>query len=163
MAFLRIEKSGDDPLFEVLLDPDEHALLYAIPDRLRRILTDPETSPKVVDRLFPPAHRDPGQQEEHRVLIGKSLYEERLSSLRTFKDTLHRARGKPFKIVKLDAEGARLWLHVVNDFRLLLATSLGIEDNDWHDHAPDDPDAYQDFALLEHLTHLQQTLLDAVL
>ncbi|MAG56386.1 MAG: hypothetical protein CMJ83_08860 [Planctomycetes bacterium] len=162
MASLHIIDRGDDPHFRIILDVGERAVLQGLPERLETLLLHPDRSPKVIDRLFPPAHHDPDREREHRELIGSTLFEERRESLKAFAATLAIPPDGPLVTLDVDLATINLWLHVVNDFRLLLATELGIEDNDYHERPPEDPDAYESFVLLEHLSSLQYMLLEAV-
>jgi hypothetical protein len=153
----------DEPAIEVVLTRDTLEDLRSLPDRLREILLHPERPSAVIDRLFPKAHDKPKDQVDHRRLIGLSLYEERLENMTRFEDALGRDRALgPFLVLRLDIPEGHLWLHVINDFRLLLATELGIQDNEWHETPPTDEDGLESFALLELLSVLQVALIDVL-
>jgi hypothetical protein len=153
----------DQPAIEVILTRDAFEDLGSLPDRLREILLHPERPSAVIDRLFPKAHDTPKDQIDHRRLIGLSLYEERLENMRRFEAALGRDRRfGPFLVIRLDIPEAHLWLHVINDFRLLLATELGIQDNEWHETPPADDDELESFTLLELLSGLQVALIDVL-
>jgi hypothetical protein len=165
MAIVRREegRKGEEPRWLVRLDAFEHQALATAPERLRALLLDPSKAGRVVDRLFPPAHSgDPKLESEHRELIGHSLYEERIAALREFQATLERhtglgRSGGP----RLSRSEVRLWLHVINDLRLLIATELDITDNEWSERGPSKPEDAFDFELLLVLTGLQSDLLEA--
>lgn len=165
MAEVKLEpgRKGEERRVAVRLSAIERRVLAALPARLRELLLDPATSPRVVDRLFPPAHRDdPAEEAAHRRLIGTSLFEERRQALEEFEKTLTRREGSPIRpAVRLSAAEHRLWLHVINDFRLLLATELDIQDNEWSRRGPKSAEDAGSFQLLLFLSALQEMLLDA--
>lgn len=147
---------------EVEMDDVELRVLESLPDRMRSLLTDPTEAPEVVDRLFPPAFPDdPEREAEHRKLIGESLFERRLAALNEWENTLERVDPDPLGTLRLSAPEVDLWLHVLNDFRLMFAMRLGVEESGWQDQ-PAPPGLEMDHALLEFLTWLQQGLVEAV-
>ena len=85
------ERPGDADRILIEVGDDEYQFLAALPSRLREVLLDPDSSPKVIDRLFPPAHEDPMEDAEHRRLLGRSLYHERIEALALYEASLARA------------------------------------------------------------------------
>jgi hypothetical protein len=170
MAHVRKLHSESDPLFEIALNAAEEACLLSVPDLLERVLTDPTLSPKIVDRLFPPAF--PGnlaEEAKHRRLLGTSMYETRRENLRTFKTLLQRSvpklrRMRRVQVLHLMATDLRIIVHVINDLRILLGTQLNIVNNDWRQHLPDTPEETAAFLQFIRLGDIQsdlvQTLLD---
>ena len=158
-------KGPEDPIVRLVLAPIEARVLASLPDELRMILTDVDDPAGVVARLFPTTHRqDPELEREHRQLIGQSLFEERLEALLRFEKTLAPARqtGRRATKVNLDQGEADLWLHVLNDVRLMLGTQLGIESNGWSDEPPADLEQRARFDLLNALSGIQDALISAL-
>lgn len=147
------------------LTQSEEATLLAVPDALKSALTEPDAARKVVDRLFPVAHLDdPEEEAAHRRLLGSSLFEERRESLEEFRRTLDRRQRRRrnlrlFTVVPLAAQEVRLWIHVINDFRILLGTQLDIRDNEWRSRLPDSPEETASFLHLVRLSEVQSDLL----
>ncbi len=157
-------RSAEATAFTVRLSKWEWDLLRALPARLDVLLRDPARAPRLVDRLFPPARPDdPEAEAEHRRLVGDMLVTERLETLKAFAATLERPRKKLAKVhVVLDLQGLRVWLHVVNDLRVLLGTALDIRDNEWERLGPPDPETAPDWHLLVYLTDLEARILEAL-
>lgn len=153
-----------DPRYLVRLEPPELELLKETPGRLKSLLTDPERSPRIIDRLFPPAHKDDAHEEaEHRRLVGETLMEERLESLEAFEKTLDRARNPARRPeVELSEGELHLWIHVTNDVRVMLGTELDIQDNDWYLTGPARPEDLPSFVLLVFLSDIQERLIEAL-
>ena len=150
--------------FAVRLDQAEWGVLRDLPCKLEDLLLAPERAPRVIDRLFPPAHSDdPEEEKRHRELIGRALLEERLENLKTFRAIVDRAQvRRSARDLVLTLSEVNLWIHVVNDLRLLLGCELDIQDNDWSLHGPSRPEDLQSFLLLLALTSIQQTLIEAL-
>ncbi|MFO0982848.1 MAG: DUF2017 family protein [Planctomycetota bacterium] len=146
------------------LVPVELELLRSLPTRLRDILLNPERAPAVLDRLFPPTHTDDAESEaEHRRLLGQTLLECRLDTIKGFEQTLARVRRRiAFPEIQLSLPEVDLWLHVINDVRLLLGTQLDIKDNDWR-RQPLAADAdVESYCVLVALSTLQEVMLGAM-
>lgn len=166
MAILHAMGTGPDgrPRIRIWLDRVELGMIEGLSDRLRELLLDPNEAPRIVDRLFPPAFKDdPVAEDEHRRLVGSTLLEQRLESLREFDETLARSRDRLAR-GRFDLEGGEphLWLHVINDMRLLLATQLDIKDNGWSEAGPQREEDAENFMLLLRLSDLQQHLLEVL-
>ena len=147
----------------VHLEAPEWTVVRRLPEQLREVLLDPERSPKVIDRLFPITHaHDPEAEAEHRRLLGQSLFDQRLEVLRAFEKSCDQAepRGKGC-VVELDEPRLDLWLHVINDVRLMLATELNIQDNLWFDEQMLDASQGASYFQLMILSALQEMLLRA--
>ena len=159
-------KDPDDPVVRIILAPIEARVLGSLPDQLRQLLEDTDDPHGVVRRLFPDTHLgNPELESEHRALIGKSLMEERLEALNDFEKTLEaslRGSRRSTKIF-LDRYEADLWLHVLNDVRLMLGTQLGIETNGWSDEPPEDLHDRARFDLLNALSGIQDALITALM
>lgn len=165
MASVRRIPSRPSPEFDVWLAPSEEAALLALPGALQSALTDPGASRKIIDRLFPPAYPgDPEEEAAHRRLLGSSLFEERRSDLDEFRRTFDRRERRrrnlrTFSVIPLSAQEMRLWIHVINDFRILLGTQLDIRDNEWRSRLPDSPEETASFLHLVRLSEVQHDLL----
>jgi len=165
MKVRRCEVSGGDGRgYEILLDAAEFAILEDVFPRLREILLHPERSRKVIDRLFPPAHLDDAEaQREFRRLMGETLLQTRLAAMAEFEKTLARADSDELPArLKLTEEEANLWLHVINDMRLMLALELGITENDWELDPPQDAADVPAFVMLLELTDMQHHLIEVL-
>jgi hypothetical protein len=62
-------------------------------------------------------------------LLGDALFERRRGYLRVFNETLQRERNDgEITLTRLEVD---LWLHVLNDMRLMVATEMDICENGW--------------------------------
>ncbi len=119
------------------------ALLHGEPD-------DPLTDDPAVARLVPDAYRDdPDAAREFRALTQADLLERRVADADVVLTTLlydgvrlvpaqmDAASAHDAMTVALDNEQTAAWLRTLASLRLVLATRLGISDDD--DHDADDP------------------------
>lgn len=154
---------GTSSSFQLSLEPSERALLGLLPDRLRRFLESPNESPKVLDRLFPPTYRNAGELEsEHRRLLGADLLDRRKDALRRFEKMLSSRRRLKSGATILSEIDVDILLSVLNDFRLLLASSNGFDTD-----APDieriaTPAGIQDYIMLHALGSIQGDILEGL-
>ncbi len=156
-------KSKDGSAVSVVLTNAEHLLLTSLPEVLRDLLMDPNRSPKIIGRLFPRAFEDPREEEEHRRLIRESMLHERLELLDLFAGSLARTRAKLLRReVDLTLSEVDLWLHVINDYRLLLATLLDVRSNDWFKTPPKSEEEAVHYRLLVVLSHIEEELIAGV-
>ena len=160
----RAKSAGEESGLGLSLTPTEFLVLATVRARLDAILRNPSSAKAIVDRLFPPAFPDNAEAEAtHRALIGSSMLEARKESLAAFEATLASARPRGGSVgVELDGAGVDLWLHVLNDFRLLHGTELGIDDDDWSWEGSEDPAAAASYGFYWTLTGIQSVLLDAL-
>jgi hypothetical protein len=160
IAFSSGASTPDLRLF-LQLETIEMKLLKSLRERLRELLLDPQRAPKVIDRLFPTSHlHDVIAEAEHRRLMGETMFERRLAALDDFDETLKRADRR--RRLELTAPEADLWLHVLNDLRLVIGTELDIRDNDWRARQPSSRAEAQSYAFLVVITALQETMLQAL-
>ncbi len=74
-------------------------------------------------RLFPPAYgEDDDRNAGYAALAGRELVDRRLAATDTVLETLHSER--------LTREQLEAWMRTINDARLVLATRIGIEDEE---------------------------------
>lgn len=146
----------------ISMDPEEALVLQALPARLREVLDRRDFKDRIVQRLFPCAHRDPQREAEHRKLLGDELLQRKLDGIRAFESTLSSPKVKGRRVeVAVEAGQFDLWLGFVNDMRLLLATELDIDEDFWKQPLePSDPRA-PEMALLHYLSWLEEELLRA--
>lgn len=159
---LKVSRRKDGTV-AVSLNLYEALVLKSLPERIRRLLTDPDFSDRTVLRLFPRAYRDPAKDREYRRLLGEDLLRRKLAGVEAFEKSLRRMRVKQLRAeITVRAEDYDLWLGFVNDMRLVLGTELEIEEDDWSDDAFDasHPRA-EDLALLHYLSWLEEELLQA--
>jgi hypothetical protein len=119
--------------YRLRLSAEERDVLRSLPDQLRQMLADGD--PGLV-RLFPPAYlEDLKRDAEYRRLMREELVTRRLESLAVVEATADAER--------LTEEQLTAWLKVLNDLRLVIGTSLDVQED--HDPAndvpPDDPRA----------------------
>lgn len=155
---------GDSSPLRIILTGEEYEVLCQVPGHLRGVLLDPESAPQVIDRLFPPAHRDdPEEEAEHRRLLGNTLWQARLQNLEAFERTLQKSERWHNRVqVDLTEGEVDLWLHVVNDVRLLLGTELNVQSNHWLEEGVQEPGQRSSYYLLAALSALQEMILTAI-
>jgi hypothetical protein len=145
------------------LEPEEAMILRTLPARIRKLLEAPDFGDRVVQRLFPPAYRDPAKDAEYRDLLSKDLIARKLEGAAALEKALEEASGQGSgSVVTLTPATFDLVLASINDVRLILGTKLDITEDTWKkDLDPEDPDAYE-LALLHYLSILEETLIAAV-
>lgn len=149
---------------EVVIGADERDALRSVPPRLRAIVESNDPTPtaeQVRHRLFPRAYDDAEADAEFRSMAEPDLVQGRLDALDTFLRTLDEgiARGRRWQ-VQLTGGEAEAWLAVINDARLVLATTVGIsEESDW-EQGPDHDDPAS--VMLFYLGWLEEELVDAL-
>lgn len=118
----------------------------------------------VLARLFPDGYSDdPEASADFRRYTERGLRDTKRANVRAALATLDELdeRGR----ARLDRQVAQAWLGALNDMRLAIGTRLDIGE-DWDEQAAglpdDDPRAYV-FAVYDHLTWLQETLVQALL
>jgi hypothetical protein len=117
-----IVRTPDGP-FELRLEPHERRILGTLVAELRRALDDATARAPggVLARLYPPAFPDdPVASAEFADLVHPDLAATRLERIAVVEATLAAS--------SLDEAQAGAWLGVLNDARLVLGTSLGIEE-----------------------------------
>jgi Domain of unknown function (DUF2017) len=135
------------------LPPDERALLRELPAQLRSLLDEAPDDPSL-ERLFPPAYDEAGDEAEYRRLMGDELLDGRRHALRVLEETVDEER--------LTAEQAESWLTALNDLRLVLGTRLGVRDDTLLEGLrPGDPNAVE-LALYAYLSWLEEQLVEAL-
>jgi hypothetical protein len=149
----------------VVLTPDEHAALAALPAQLRPLIdgqAEGDLAEAVRGRLFPAAYDDPELEEEYRSLAGDDLVEGRLDQLDVFAASLAATRPARGRVrIDLDPAAAAAWLAVVNDTRLILGSLLGITSEDEWEGGPDPDDDAS--VLLWYLGWLEEGLVAAMM
>ena len=143
------------------LDPHERRILSSLVAELRAELEDPESAATggALARLYPPAFPDdPEAEAAYADLVLADLVGTRRDRVAVVAATLD-AR-------ELDDAQAAAWLGTLNDLRLVLGSSLGIEDDG--DEAgipkpagPDDSDAMRE-AVFAYLGWLVAAFVDAL-
>jgi hypothetical protein len=125
------------------LDPQERRILTSLVADLRAELDDPASAATggSLARLYPPAFPDdPDAEAAYADLVLADLVDTRRDRVAVVESTL----GAEV----LDDAQAAAWLGTLNDLRLVLGSSLGIEEGDDASIAdpddPDDPDAMRE-------------------
>jgi hypothetical protein len=111
-------------------------------------------------RLLPDAYPDdPDASAEFRRYTETGLRQRKQEAARTVLDTL-----EPRRRTRLDAEQAQAWLTALNDARLALGTRLGVTEDlqELYDSLPEDDARIYGFAVYDHLTYLQESLVQSL-
>jgi len=135
------------------LGPEERDVLRRLPQELLELLKGGPDEP-ALRRLFPPAYASEETNEyedEYRQLMGSDLVERHRVALQTVLDTVD-AR-------ELTEEQAHLWMIALNELRLVLGTTLDVQEDDEELEDPNDPRAPA-YGLYQYLTYLQGWLID---
>jgi hypothetical protein len=118
------------------LDPQERRILGSLVAELRSELADPESADSggALARLYPPAFPDdPDADAAYADLVRADLVDTRRDRATIVEATLESG--------ELDDAQAAAWLGTLNDLRLVLGSSLGVEDgDDATTPGPEDPD-----------------------
>ena len=123
-----------------------------------------ESDDPAVRRLFPAAYTDDDEAAaEFRRFTERSLREGKAERARVVMASVQR-------LVAADGQGLlesgepSAWLGSLNDLRLVLASRLGIDDDDglWRDRVDDVPEAENAMMLYDWLTWLQDGLIGAI-
>jgi hypothetical protein len=143
--------------FDLHLEAHERRILGSIVAELRDELEDPagRAPGGALARLYPPAFSDdPAASADYADLVHPDLAELRRDRVAVVEATLDEQ--------SLDEPQATAWLGVLNDARLVLGTSLGLED-DASDALPDedDPEAMR-YAIFAYLGWLVGAFTDAL-
>lgn len=114
-----------------------------------------------LQRLFPDAYDDPAAAAEFRRLAGGELRRGKATALTELAEAVSE-RGEGLDLLPEQADS---WLAALNDIRLVLATRLGVADDEgtWRDaYAPDD-ERLPLVAAYDWLSMLQELLVEALL
>jgi hypothetical protein len=146
------------------LDADEVALMDELAGSLLLRVGGSmwDASDPILARLAPTASRgDEGVADEMRGMLVEGLMDTRrlrLEALRADLDTWGGSRGVEHT---LDREEAERLVEVLNDMRLALGASVGVESLEREELADDDPRAAT-LGLMDHLGWMQGRLIDFV-
>lgn len=125
-------------------------MLRSLPAQVRHLIATDDPS---VRRLFPPAYaEDPKEEAEYRRLMGDQLLESHQASMRILEETVDADH--------LDDDQAQAWLGALNDFRLVLGTSLDVTET-FEQLPATDPRAPA-MATYAYLSMLQDWLVEAL-
>lgn len=142
--------------FDLRLPAEERALLAALPGQLEGQLDSLSAGgapPEHLRRLFPVAYaRDAASEAAYAALVGPELldyHREALAVLAQSADATHLAE-----------EEAEAWLAALNDLRLVIGTSLGVDEEmaDVDEHDP----RFGDWVCYSYLSFLQGELIEAL-
>ena len=120
-------------------------------------------SDAVLARLFPDGYRDDVEAAgEFRRYTEIGLRQVKRDNARM---VLAAVEGPVARKLHLDADQAQAWLTTLNDLRLAIGTRLGVTEEwgeDYESLPEDDPRRYA-YAVYDHLTYLQEGLVQALL
>ena len=134
--------------------------LWTIPGVLRKIIEDPSSNQKAAARLFPPAYSDPDAQNEHRRLLEDDVQKSQLQKLIIFEKVLATS-DSGMSTLSIPEKHFDAVLAVLTDLRLVLATDIGIESDDWEDDLDEDQIEDPRLQILQILGAIQHLLLEA--
>jgi hypothetical protein len=141
---------------EIRLPAEERQLLGSLPGQLERLLDEAKEPGPPIDglrRLFPVAYaRDPSAEAAYAELVRGDLLDHHLEALAVLAQTADASH--------LSDEEAEAWLAAVNDLRLVLGTTLGVDEEP---RELDDADPhYADWICYSYLSYLQGEIVDAL-
>ena len=155
-------RKKEDGVVTVSLGLEEGLILKTLPDRLRKLLKDPDFSDRVIQRLFPIAYSDKLKEKEYRRLLGDDLVQRKLESVDLFDRSLAGAKVCEEGVdVDISPEEFEYWLGFVNDVRLMLGIELDIRDDNWGVRFDPEHPRVDDLILLHFLSWLEEELLRA--
>jgi hypothetical protein len=162
----RFARKGD--VIRLTLSEPERELLRRLPDELRDAYSSDDPNDAVAARLFPRAYLDPTEEASERewqALVRPEMLRERLAALEQVIGALEGAeparRGR--LVVDLGEDDVPALLGVLNDARLALGTTLGVDDDtDLGALDPNAPD-FPAYAAYGWLTYLQGELVETLL
>ena len=124
----------------------------------------PVSDDPAVQRLFPAAYRDDDDASaDFRRFTERSLREGKLHRAEVVLGGLARLGAGEGRL-SLTAEEAQAWLGTLNDLRLVLASRLGVDDDEgqWRERVASIPESQHLAMLYDWLTWLQDSLLEAL-
>ncbi len=151
-----LDKQGDS--LHLQLDEQEAGILRELLKEMRMLLeADIPPSDEVLQRLFPRAHQDDGEEKAYRELVGDELRTVKLEAVRVVQEALG-PRGSAD--MSLSPDAAESWLRSLNDIRLAIGTRLEVDDEKMgREYDPNDPEAPA-LAILHWLGWLQGSMLE---
>jgi len=139
-------------------DADPLAAMVGIDDSAE------ESDDPALQRLFPAAYPDDDEAAaEFRRFTERSLREGKAANAAVVVAGLA-GLGEGAETLELTGEEARAWLGALNDLRLVLASRLGIDDDEgsWRGEVGTDPDLARLADVYDWLTWLQDGLVHAI-
>jgi hypothetical protein len=131
--------------YRLRLSSGEREVLRTLPAQLSELLDQDDPN---LRRLFPPAFEDdPKRNAEYQRLMREDLVERHRHALDTMARTVD--------ATELSEEELTAWLGSLNDFRLVLGTTLGVTEEDM---ASEDPE----HALYHYLSYLEESVVTAL-
>lgn len=152
MIFRQRFRAQRDGSIDFRIADEERSLVGELLEQLRELLMGTAASGAVdpsLRRLYPTAYADdPERDADYQDLVRDQLLEQRLENLERVEATLDDDR--------LSENDALAWMHVLNDLRLVLGTSLDVsEDDAISDLDSGDPEQ-RPLAIYHYLGHLQE-------
>lgn len=140
------------------LDEQEAGILRELLKEMRMLLeADIPPADEVLQRLFPRAHEDDGEEEAYRELVGDELRTVKLEAARVVQESLGTSGPADMSLSRDEAES---WLRLLNDIRLAIGTRLEVDDEKMgREYDPNDPEAPA-LAILHWLGWLQGSMLE---
>lgn len=154
MSKIRKEKNG----IRIALQPGELNILRNLPLRLKGVLEKPDLSSKIARRLFPPSAESASLDTELRLLLAEEIRQKKLERLRDFEQTVN-AIGNDTSELRLSEKSIDAWLGFLNDIRVVLGTSLDLQDESWIESVKRSGPWFEEMTLLVYLSILQSSIL----
>jgi hypothetical protein len=131
--------------YRLRLSSGERDVLRTLPEQLIELLDGDNPS---LRRLFPPAFEDdPARNAEYHRLMREDLVERHRAALDTMARTVD--------ATEVTEEELTAWLGSLNDFRLVLGTTLGVTEDDLQSEDPE-------HALYHYLSYLEESVVSAL-
>jgi hypothetical protein len=131
--------------YRLRLTAGEREVLRTLPEQLTELLEQDSPS---LRRLFPPAFEDdPKRNAEYHRLMREDLVARHRTALDTMAGTVD--------ATDLSEEELTAWLGSLNDFRLVLGTTLGVTEEDMMTEDPE-------HALYHYLSYLEESVVTAL-
>ena len=165
MEWMRADWTKEKPpRLRVSMTPAIYSMMCGLSRDVQEVLSDPERSPEVIDRLFPPAYESPELEAEHRRLLGETMFERRRTTLEAYDFLLSGGDVHDrYTTLTITQAEANLVLQVINDYRLILATELDVQDNDWRANIEIDEGNENTFNRLSAASEIQEILVQALM
>ena len=121
-------------MYQMVFHGRDFALLKQLPGMLRSVLEEMDADSPAVQRLFPAASFDAEVNREFQELAAQGIRDRKEECLVAFEQSLADARVEVevrLVFLKVTAEQFEMWIGFLNDMKLLIATEIGIEDDEW--------------------------------
>ena len=134
--------------------------LWGIPTTLRTVLNNPEDHPEVSQRLIPQTYSDAEKEKELLRLSGEAVLERQLAKVAMFERILASSE-EGMGAIRIAEKDFDAFIAILTDIRLVMASFLNIEDEEWEDNLTEEQLMEPWVAMLHLTSGIQQILLEA--